>query len=173
MVCIRASGGSRLAPLTQAPHASGRKEGVSRQDARTPRDSGFREPSAAVDALASQVIDAALHVHRELGPAFVESVYDNALCDELSLRHLPHQRQVVVPVRYKGLLVGEGRADVLVDGLLVVELKALPAVAPVHVAQVLSYLRAMGLELGLLVNFGERHLKAGCRRVVLSAPIPL
>jgi GxxExxY protein len=80
---------------------------------------------------------------------------------------------VVVPVRYKGLLVGEGRADVLVDGLLVVELKAVPAVAPVHVAQVLSYLRAMGLELGLLVNSGERHLEAGCRRVVLSAPIPL
>jgi GxxExxY protein len=110
-----------------------------------------------VDELASQVIDAAIQVHRDLGPA--ESVYENALCHELSLRSVPHRRQVVVPVRYKGLLVGEGRADVLVGDQLVVELKALPALAPVHSAQVLSYLHAMGLELGLLLNFGERYLK--------------
>jgi GxxExxY protein len=74
----------------------------------------------------------------------------------------------VVPVLYKGRRVGEGRADLVVGGRLVVELKALPTLAPVHLAQVISYLKAMGLALGLLINFGERNLKTGCRRVVLT-----
>ena len=74
----------------------------------------------------------------------------------------------MVPVLYKGRRVGEGRADLVVGGRLVVELKALPTLAPVHLAQVISYLKAMGLALGLLINFGERNLKTGCRRVVLT-----
>ena len=103
-----------------------------------------------------------------LGPAFAESVYENALCHELELRGVPYERQVVLPVFYKNQLVGEGRADLIVGDQLVVELKALPALTPVHLAQVLSYLRATGLELGLLLNFGERQLASGCRRVVLT-----
>jgi GxxExxY protein len=114
------------------------------------------------------VLDAALEVHRHLGPAFLESIYENALCHELSLRRVPFQRQVAVPVLYKDLLVGEGRADLVVGQRVVVELKALPALGPVHLAQVLSYLKATGLALGPLVNFGERHLRAGCRRIVLT-----
>jgi GxxExxY protein len=140
---------------------------VSRQVAKTPREGG-REPGAPADALASVVVDAALEVHRHLGPAFVERVYESALCFELSLRSVRFERQVVVPVRYKGFLAGEGRADLVVGGLVVVELKALPALAPMHVAQLISYLKATGLGLGLLLNFGERRLKTGCRRVALT-----
>jgi hypothetical protein len=127
---------------------------VGRQAAKTPRENGVRDPSPEVDALAHRVIGAAIEVHRVLGPAFAESVYENALCHELSLRRIPYERQVAMPVFYKDELV--------------VELKALPSLAPVHLAQVLSYLRATGLELGLLLNFGERHLASGCRRVVLT-----
>jgi GxxExxY protein len=126
------------------------------------------EPDKASDAVASVVFDAALEVHRHLGPAFVESVYENALCHELRRRRVRFERQVAVPVRYKGLLVGEGRADLVVGERVVVELKALPALGPVHLAQVISYLRATGLPLGLLVNFGERHVRTGFRRVVLT-----
>jgi len=114
------------------------------------------------------VVDAALEVHRHLGPAFLESVYENALCHELSLRNVPFERQVAVCVAYKDLPVGEGRADLIVAQRVVVELKALPALGPVHLAQILSYLKATGLVLGLLFTFGERHFKTGCRRVVLT-----
>jgi GxxExxY protein len=118
--------------------------------------------------LVSTVLDAAFEVHRHLGPAFLEGVYENALCHELSLRSVPFERQVAVSIRYKELSVGEGRADLIVGQRIVVELKALPALAPVHLAQTLSYLKATGLRLGLLINFGERQLKTGCRRVVLT-----
>ena len=128
----------------------------------------MKEPDETSDDLVRAVLDAALEVHRQLGPAFVESVYENALCHELSLRSVPFDRQVSVRVLYKNLLVGEGRADLVVGGRIVVELKALPALGPVHLAQVISYLKATGLALGLLVNFGERRLKTGCRRVVLT-----
>jgi GxxExxY protein len=141
---------------------------MSRQAAKPPREEESREPDEASDTLASVVLDAALEVHRNLGPAFLENVYENALCHELSLRRVSFERQVVVPIRYKDVLVGEGRVDLVVGGLVVVELKALPALAPVHLAQALSYLKAMRLGLGLLVNFGERQLKTGCRRVVLT-----
>lgn len=143
-------------------------ERVSRQAAKPPRERRGVEPDETSDALASRVLDAAFEVHRHLGPAFLESVYENALCHELSLRKVPFERQVAVCILYKELSVGEGRADLIVGQRVVVELKALPALGPVHLAQTLSYLKATGLRLGLLVNFGERHLKAGLRRVVLS-----
>jgi GxxExxY protein len=130
--------------------------------------SGLVEPGEALDAWAAVAVDSALEVHRRLGPGFVESVYENALCHELLLRRVPFQRQVVVPVEYKGLHVGEGRIDVLVASVLVLELKALPELLPAHTSQIVSYLRATGLSLGLLLNFGHRTLKAGMRRVVLT-----
>ena len=141
---------------------------MSREAAKPPREEALREPDERSEILASMVLDAALEVHRNLGPAFLESVYENALCHELSLRGVPFERQVAVPVLYKNLLVGEGRADLVVGERVVVELKALPALGPVHLAQVISYLKATGLALGLLVNVGERHLRTGCRRVVLT-----
>lgn len=114
------------------------------------------------------MVDAALEVHRTLGPGFGELVYENALCIELELRGLAFTRQPTTTVEYKGRCVGEGRLDLVVAGLLVVELKAVNCLAAVHVAQVLAYLKATGRELGLLINFNEARLKSGIRRVVLT-----
>ena len=141
---------------------------MSRQAAKPPSEREGGEPDETSDVLASTVLDAAFEVHRHVGPAFLESVYENALCHELRLRGVPFERQVAVSILFKELSVGEGRADLIVGKRVVVELKALPALGPVHLAQTLSYLKATGLRLGLLVNFGERHLKTGCRRVVLT-----
>lgn len=139
---------------------------MSRQVAKPPRV--LEEPSKAADALAATLVDSALEVHRSLGPAFAESVYENALCHELLLRCVPFQRQVAVAIRYKDAVVGEGRADLVLGTLVVVELKAVPALAPVHSAQLLSYLKATGVSLGLLVNFGDRYMKTGIRRLILT-----
>jgi GxxExxY protein len=127
-----------------------------------------REPNEIVDAWATVVVDAAVEVHRHLGPAFVESVYENALCHELTLRNIPFERQVVVPLEYKGLPIGEGRIDILVGRVLVLELKAVPTLLPLHLSQVVSYLKATALPLGLLLNFGERYMKTGIRRIALT-----
>src|SRR5205085_7050678 len=124
---------------------------------------GKREPSAGVDKLANAVIGAAIEVHRLLGPGYLESVYEEALCVELGLCNIPFTRQYPIAVSYKGCMVGEGRLDVLVDEKLIVELKAVDAIINVHYAQVISYLRTTGLELGLLINFNVPVLKAGIR----------
>jgi GxxExxY protein len=126
------------------------------------------EPDAELDRLAHCVIGAALEVHRTLGPGFLEAIYEEALCVELSLRRIPFARQVPVGVDYKGNLVGQARMDLLVDGRLVVELKVIESIAPVHVAQVLTYLKAARLRLGLLINFKVAFLRTGIRRVVHS-----
>jgi GxxExxY protein len=127
-----------------------------------------KEPDADLDALAREVYRAALEVHRLLGPGFLESVYEEALCVELGLRRLPYERQVSVAVQYKGRPVGEGKVDVLIGGRLIVELKAVEALNDIHVAQVISYLRATSHQLGLLINFNVPLLKQGIRRVILS-----
>ncbi|QHI69673.1 GxxExxY protein [Tichowtungia aerotolerans] len=129
----------------------------------------YREPSRKVDEMAALVIDAALEVHKVLGPGFLESVYEDALCLELSLRNIFFERQKAVHVLYKGSAVGEGRIDILVGGELIVELKAVEELAPIHTAQVLSYLKATGFSLGLLVNFNVPLLKNDIKRVVLSS----
>ncbi|HNT75686.1 MAG TPA: GxxExxY protein [Anaerolineae bacterium] len=128
----------------------------------------YQEPSAEADALARQVIGAAIEVHRYLGVGYLESVYEEALCVELQLQGIPFERQKAIAVEYKGHSVGEGRLDLLVGGCLVVELKTVEAFAPIHQAQVISYLKATGLQLGLLINFHVPVLKDGIRRVVLS-----
>lgn len=134
---------------------------MEREDLRT-------EPQARLEQLARVVVDAALEVHRALGPGFVESVYEEALAIELGRRHIPFERQVAVRVFYKGLPVGEGRLDLLVHSALVVELKSVEVLAPIHVAQVISYLKALDRPLGLLVTFNVPLLREGIRRVVLS-----
>jgi len=127
---------------------------------------GWQEPGEVADQFAAAVVDAAVEVHRHLGPAFSENVYESALCHELRSRQVSFERQVVVPVFYKGLQVGEGRIDLLVGSLLVLELKALPALDRVHTAQLLAYLKATGLRLGLLLNFGQPRMHSGIRRLV-------
>jgi GxxExxY protein len=130
------------------------------------KDLGVQEPGSRADKVAAILVDAAIEVHRHLGPAFLENVYESALCHELRSRHLSFERQVCVPVFYKSLQVGEGRIDLLVNSTVVVELKALPALERVHIAQLLSYLKATDLRLGLLLNFGQPRMQLGIRRVV-------
>lgn len=128
----------------------------------------LREPDSRTDVLAHEVIGAAIEVHRHLGPGFLESVYEEALCVELRLRKIPFERQRPAKVEYKGEYVGEGRLDLLVDERLIVELKAVREVAPIHRAIVVSYLKAAGKSLALLINFKVSRLKDGVQRVVLS-----
>jgi GxxExxY protein len=114
------------------------------------------------------VIGAAIEVHRTLGPGYLESVYEEALGIELSERKIAIQRQHPISVLYKGKAVGEGRLDILVDDQLIVELKAVETLLPVHKAQLISYLKASRLRLGLLVNFNVSVLRDGIQRVVYS-----
>jgi GxxExxY protein len=121
------------------------------------------------DAWSHAIIGAAIEVHRTLGPGFPEAIYEEAFCMELRLREIPFKRQVDVQVRYKGNVVGSGRLDLLIGDSVIVELKAVEALASVHVAQVLSYLRATGHRLGMLFDFNVRILKdGGIERVALS-----
>ena len=138
---------------------------MNRQDAKNVKV----EPDSRVDGLARSVIGAAIEVHRILGPGYLESVYEEALALEFSLRQIPFSRQKSVSVVYKGHSVGESRLDFLVGGCLIVELKAVDALAPIHQAQVISYLKATGLLLGLLINFNVPILKDGIRRVIVSS----
>jgi GxxExxY protein len=126
------------------------------------------EPDPGLDALAEAVIGAAIEVHKHLGPGYLESVYEEALSIELSERGISFERQAPIAVLYKNHEVGEGKLNLLVDGQLVVELKAVDSLARIHVAQVLSYLKAKDLHLGLLVNFNVALLKSGIKRVVRS-----
>ena len=130
--------------------------------------SGRSEPAKEVDALANAVIGAAIEVHRILGPGFLESVYEEAMCVELKLRGMLFVRQSPISLNYKGHPVGKGQLDFLVGEKLIVELKAVDALADVHMAQVLSYLRITGHALALLMNFNVAVLKDGIKRVVLS-----
>lgn len=128
-----------------------------------------REPDARTDALATSVIGAAIEVHRTLGPGYLEHVYQEAMCVELELRGLPFERQSKIAVRYKGRPIGESRLDLLVAGHLIVELEAVTSIAPIHRAQVLSYLKATDRSLALLINFNVPVLRDGLHRVVLTA----
>lgn len=126
------------------------------------------EPAAHIDRIAHAVIGAAIEVHRMLGPGYLESVYETALAVELSIRQIDHQRQVPIAVLYKDQSVGEGRLDLLVENLLIIELKAVESLLPIHHAQVVSYLKATQLQLGLLINFNVPVLKSGIKRIIRS-----
>ncbi|MCA9234069.1 MAG: GxxExxY protein [Planctomycetales bacterium] len=126
------------------------------------------EPSERVDELARAVIGAAIEVHKVLGAGFLESVYEEALCVELALRGIPFERQKPIALTYKDQKVGEARLDLLVGGELVVELKAVERIHPIHQAQVINYLRATGFQLGLLLNFNVEQMRQGIDRIILS-----
>jgi GxxExxY protein len=144
--------------------------GLNRQDAKDAKGERgrLREPDEVIDRLAYAVIGCALEVHRALGPGFLESVYEEALCLELQRQGIPFVRQQETSIKYKGDPVGIGRVDILVENQLIIELKAVDALAPIHKAQVLSYLRMTGCKLGLLINFNVVLLRQGVERVVLS-----
>ena len=117
--------------------------------------------------IATLVVDASYKVHVGLGPGLLESLYEVALCHELKKRGLTAERQVPVPVVYDGLRFDEGfRADVVVQNKLLLELKSVEKVLPVHKKQTLTYIRLMDKRLGLLVNFGAERMKDGIFRIV-------
>ena len=120
-----------------------------------------------VEEAATKVIGAAIEVHKILGPGYLDSVYEEALAVELSLRDITFSRQLTFALDYKGHKIGEGRMDFLMDGCLVVELKAVEALAPIHTAQAISYLKATKHRLALLINFNVPVLKDGIKRVAL------
>ncbi len=130
----------------------------------------YVEPGSDINALASKVIAAAVEVHKHLGPGFLEAIYEEALGIELFLRKVRFVRQPAIPVTYKGHEIADARPDLLVASQLVVELKAVERLAPIHIAQAVSYLRATGLPLALVINFNAPILLRGVRRVVLSEP---
>jgi GxxExxY protein len=125
------------------------------------------ERAKELNVLSSKVIGAGIEVHRHLGPGLLEAVYEDCLCDELTLRGIPFERQVSVPVAYKGRELGTRyRIDLVVNGMLIVELKAIEVLLPVHKAQVLTQLKLTGIQLGLLINFFVPRLAEGVKRIV-------
>jgi GxxExxY protein len=117
--------------------------------------------------IAAQIVDAAFKIHTQLGPGLLESVYEVILAHELQKRGLRVVRQVPIPILYEGIKFDEGfRADIIVENKVIVELKSVETIAPVHKKQVLTHLRLMNLKLGLLINFGDELIKSGISRIV-------
>lgn len=124
-----------------------------------------------LNKLSNEVIGAAIEVHRELGAGLLETSYELSLQHELRLRGIESARQVIPPIRYKGLVVPEAyRIDLRVEDCLVIELKTVEALLPIHSAQLLTYLRMSNCHLGLLINFHTVRLKDGIKRLVHDFP---
>jgi len=119
------------------------------------------------DPLTEKIIGCAIEVHRVLGPGLLEASYEAALAIEFETATLKFQRQLIIPVFYKGRLIGEHRLDFLVEDAVVVELKSVERFDPIFEAQILTYLRLSGKHRGLLINFNSRLLKEGVKRFVL------
>jgi len=124
-----------------------------------------------LDDITGAVVDAALKIHMDLGPGLLESVYESVLARALQRRGLQVERQKTIRFEYDGMVFEEGfRTDLLVEGRVVVELKSVENLAPVHSKQLLTYLRLMNLQVGLLINFGAATLKEGLHRIVNNLP---
>ena len=120
------------------------------------------------DALSNKVIGCAIEVHRNLGPGLLESTYEQCLAHELKIAEIPFKLQFPLPVEYKGIKLDCGyRIDLFVDNSLIVELKSVDNVLPIHQAQLLTYMKLSGIKIGLLMNFNVQYLKSGSKRMVL------
>ena len=120
------------------------------------------------DKISREVIGAAIEVHREMGPGLIESIYDKCLARELSLRRISFTGQEVVRINYKGVFFDEAlRYDLLVESCLLVELKAVENILPIHKAQLLSYMKLLNIPVGLVINFHEMKLVDGVHRLYL------
>jgi GxxExxY protein len=127
------------------------------------------EQKRNLNQLTELVIGAAIEVHRALGPGLLKSTYEMCLCRELTLREIPFERQKPIPVGYKGIKLDCGyRADLVVDQVLLVEIKSVDSLPPICDAQLLTYLRLGGWKVGLMINFNVELLKRGIRRKVLG-----
>ncbi len=123
--------------------------------------------SQELESLIYRVIGAAIEVHRHLGPGFIETIYEHALCHEMALRGIAFDRQREITLTYKGISLPSQRLDLLIESRLILELKSVAALAPIHETQLLSYLRAAGIKAGLIINFNVVQLKYGVRRLLL------
>lgn len=120
-----------------------------------------------LELLIQKVIGAGIEVHRHLGPGFLETIYEQALCFELDERGVSYTRQKEIAIPYKSTKLTGQRFDLLVEEVLILELKAVETLLPLHEAQILSYLKALRLQAGLLMNFNVKMLKTGIKRIVL------
>jgi GxxExxY protein len=123
--------------------------------------------SGIAAALTEQIVGCGIEVHRHLGPGLLESVYESAMCLELTTAGLSFTRQIGIPVYYKGTLIAEHRPDLVVSDRVVVEIKSVERFDYVYIAQMLTYLRITGLRVGLILNFNRPVVKDGSRRVTL------
>jgi len=120
------------------------------------------------DKLSNRVIGCALEVHRHLGPGLLESTYEQCLAHELKMSGIPFKLQYPLPVEYKGIKLDCGyRIDMLIDDAIIVELKSLDKILPIHQAQLLTYMKLSSISIGLLINFNVKLIKTGIKRMVL------
>ena len=120
------------------------------------------------DPLTERIISAAIDIHKLLGPGLLESVYETCLCHELQIRGIAYERQKSLPVVYKGIRLDAGlRIDIFVEKIVVIELKCVDKIAPVHESQLLTYMRLSGVSTGLLLNFYTPRLVDGIKRMIL------
>ncbi|WP_254509445.1 GxxExxY protein [Anatilimnocola floriformis] len=120
-----------------------------------------------INDITGDIIGAAIEVHRHLGPGLLESTYQACLCQELTIRNIPFEKQLALPVIYKGMHLDAGyRIDLLVENQVILELKSIEALAPIHFAQLLTYLRLTERRVGLLINFNMVVLKDGVKRLI-------
>jgi GxxExxY protein len=120
-----------------------------------------------INLLTERIIGCAIQVHKHLGPGLLESIYESALCVEFELEGLRYQRQVAIPINYRGRTIGEHRLDLLVEDLVVLELKSVERLDPVFEAQVLTYLKISQKKVGLLINFNSQLLRQGIHRFIV------
>ena len=119
-----------------------------------------------INKITERTIGCAIEVHRCLGPGLLESMYQRALCIELDDAQLPYVDQLAIPAFYKGRLLGDYRVDLIVEDQVVVEVKCVEKLLPVHTAQAFAYLKLTGLKLALVINFNVPHLRHGIKRVI-------
>ena len=122
--------------------------------------------SPELEELVKRVVDVGFTVHKTLGPGFKEAIYERAFCLELDLRNLKFECEKKIEVKYKEWRIPGQKVDLIVEGLVLVELKSVPRIRPVHRQQVMSYLKTLDLEVGLLMNFNNALFKNGIRRVI-------
>ena len=118
------------------------------------------------NSISGFVLDACIKIHREFGPGLLERVYEDCLCFELDAAGIPYERQKPIPLQYNGHTIGDGfRADLVVADSVIIELKSVSQLEPVHFSQLTTYLKLTGLKLGLLINFNEQTLIKGFHRI--------
>ena len=128
----------------------------------------FEKTSEREEVVAAKIVDAAYTIHKTLGPGLLEKIYEACFCHELTKRNLSYQRLVDIPVEYDGIIFDEGlRLDVIVEELIICEIKAVDKMNPVWEAQLLSYLKLTGKRIGFLINFNVPLIKNGVKRIIL------